>query len=261
MMQKPSGKRRVFSDRGAFVLHYPKHTFAPPVIALLLSGALFGQAASRLGSTHIHGKVEYSHEGTPAPGTELTFQNAGITQTVTTNQDGQYQVDLPPALYTMTAKGGSFGEYDRPLFRAAPGKDLNLNVQMPADLTCDYVLPAPGHAPLRHSNDVDACGGARDTFPAPEGNTPFEIAIRYQSRRKTDLGFVYYVAKTAPSYDPQVEVAYNVFTLHANRVVFDVRDHTVSASVYVISEWADGATKRAESLRVKLANGQATVIP
>jgi lipopolysaccharide export system protein LptA len=56
-------------------------------------------------------------------------------------------------------------------------------------------------------------------------------------------------------------VAYNLFSLQADHVVYNVKFRTVEAigNVVVVNE--SGATQRAESMTLRIKNGQAIPLP
>jgi hypothetical protein len=56
-------------------------------------------------------------------------------------------------------------------------------------------------------------------------------------------------------------VAYNLFTLQADHIVYDVQRSTLEAMGDVVVENADGTTQRADSMTFKIENGEATLLP
>jgi hypothetical protein len=54
-----------------------------------------------------------------------------------------------------------------------------------------------------------------------------------------------------------VFVAYNLFTLRADRVVYDVQSRTLEATGNVVAENADGTIQRADSMKFRVENGEA----
>lgn len=232
-------------------------------VGLVCSVALFSAALwPQTSSAHLHGQVAFSASDL-APGAELTFRNDKTERTAMTDQNGHYEVDLPVGEYTMTAKvffrGVLLQEQDRPLFQIASPKDLSLNVRMGPNVYCDHILPTDEPA-QKPDPDAWICGGARDVFPVPAGKLPFELAIRYNSRKETEQGFVYNAGEHQPALDLAAEASYNLFTLHAAKMLYIVRDHVIDASGGVVAEWADGPTKRADSMRIKIENGEAVVL-
>jgi hypothetical protein len=110
-------------------------------------------------------------------------------------------------------------------------------------------------------SDVIVCGGV-DLFPIPsEDRVPFQLLIRYQTRRRTDQKHIYSSDKVPRGSEVPVFVAYNLFTLRANAVIYDERLETLKASGNVVVERPDGTTQRSESISIKIGNGEATPLP
>ena len=66
------------------------------------------------------------------------------------------------------------------------------------------------------------------------------------------------VPKTVVLPNSPVFVAYNLFTLRAERVVYDVQSKTLQATGNVVTVDADGATRRADSMTLEIENGRVT---
>jgi lipopolysaccharide assembly outer membrane protein LptD (OstA) len=56
-------------------------------------------------------------------------------------------------------------------------------------------------------------------------------------------------------------VAYNLFTLQADRVDYDVQNRTLEATGNVATVSPNGVTQHADSLTFKFANGEASRLP
>jgi hypothetical protein len=191
---------------------------------------------------------------------------------VSADKNGFYETDLPAGIYTMTAQDLSklHYKYVRPPFLVASSTGVTLNVTFYAGLSCDLKSPTP--------EDVrNACEGI-DIFPIPsKDNVPFQISIQYSSRRPTDRGCEYsglkisvrpigrgddYSSpKTPADLKIRVFVAYNLFTLQADEVVYNVQSQTLKATGHVVVENADGTTHSADAMTFKIENGQATPLP
>jgi hypothetical protein len=161
-------------------------------------------------------------------------------------------------------------EYRRPLFRVASSTGLTFNIILErAQQTCDLVSPVGG-PPQTAVDARNACGGW-DSFPVPsEDHVPFELSIQFGHREATDHVSIYdgtwnpstepsYVYRSGwnPSSSSPVFVAYNLFTLRANHVVYDVQARTLHATGNVVVVNADGVTERCDSMRFKIENGGA----
>ena len=248
-----------------------KLTSLTMVVVLLACTALFGQSAPPVTSPqtfHIQGEIRY-YNNSPTPGAGVTFEGDNISKTVSADKNGFYETDLPVGIYTMTALDLSklHYKYVRPPFRVGSSTNVTLNVTFYAGLSCD--LKSPTEEEVR--ND---CEGV-DLFPIPsKDNVPFQLSIQCSSRRPIDRGCEYSGLKTSlrpigrgDKYSSlktpadlkiRVFVAYNLFTLQADDVVYDVSGRVLKATGNVVVENADGATQRADSITLKIENGQAT---
>jgi len=77
-------------------------------------------------------------------------------------------------------------------------------------------------------------------------------------RRPTGSGYVY-GGDRADSLG-QAGVAYNLFSLEANRVAYDVKNRTIAATGNVVVADGSGRTQHADSIRFKIENGEAIKI-
>jgi hypothetical protein len=236
--------------------------FAPTVVALFVCAALVGQSATpptRVQTFHVQGTIR-AYADSVVPGVQVTFEGEKISKIVSADKGGFYEADLPVGLYTMTAQPlrQSLQEFRRPLFRVGSPTVLTLNVTLdPAGPICDPVMPPPGH-PLPADDGVRMCGGW-DSFPAPsEHDVPFELFIRYRTRRPVDRGYAYNTGEDLFGGETPVFVAYNLFTLHADHAVYDVHGRMLKATGNVVVESADGVTQHVGSMTFKIENGEAT---
>ena len=84
---------------------------------------------------------------------------------------------------------------------------------------------------------------------------PFELSIRYGSRTPNGSTYSYGGEKTR-QYESPVLVSYNLFSLQADMVTYDVKHGTIAASGSVVMADELGATQRAESATFKIEDGQ-----
>ncbi|MGA7223476.1 MAG: hypothetical protein WA603_08700 [Candidatus Acidiferrales bacterium] len=183
---------------------------------------------------------------------EVRFEGEGLKRTVSTDEKGFYEAELPLDAYTMAVEplGSRSQDYQRPLFRALSPMSLTFNVTLDGTISCEPLLPAPGSVPA----DFSPCQELH-VFPAPSADgTPFQIYIRFLAQWKTDRGYRY-----GADHNP-VFVAYNLFTLRAERVVYDAQNRTIEATGNVIEQNVDGSTWHADAVTVKFENGQATPV-
>jgi hypothetical protein len=230
-------------------------------ILLMTTASLRGQSEAAR-PVHVHGIVRAFADSTGSRA-QIRFDGDVYSKTLAVREGDSYDVDLPGGLYTLTVqpRGSRQQEFRRPLFRAASGTSLALNAVIdPSGPTCDKLNPPEGQT-LSTDSDVIFCGGV-DLFPVPsEDKVPFQVLIRYQTRRRTDQGHVYSSDKVPRGLEVPVFVAYNLFTLRANAVVYDEPRETLKATGKVVVERPDGTTQRAESMTIKIANGEGTPLP
>jgi hypothetical protein len=230
------------------------------IVLLLFCSTLLAQNADYgLLAFHIQGNIR-SYADTPISSAEVTFKGDVITMIVSSDENGFYTAKLPVGLYTMTVKPvqRSLQRYRRPLFRATSPTSLTFNITLdPAGPFCDIKKPVPGQPPPA-DDDVRICGGA-DSFQVPsQDEVPFDLYIQYETRRPTERGYTYNTGDHLPGSQSAVFVAYNLFTLQADHVVYDVRDRTLEATGNVIVESSDGTVQHDDSLIFKIENGEAT---
>jgi hypothetical protein len=231
-------------------------------VALVTFAVLSAPLRAQLQTFHISGTIRTPNDSI-LPGANVTFDGAGATKTVSANNAGFYEADLPVGLYTMTAQSPTqrqLQKYQRPLFRVAASTSLTLNITLDlAEPNCDPVMSVSGHA-LTLDEYRNACGGW-DFIPIPSSeNIPFQLFIRYGGRRLSEGGYIYSDRKLPDGKETLVFVAYNLFTLRAERVVYDAQHRILKATGNVIVMPEQGTTHRADSMSFRMENGQATLL-
>jgi hypothetical protein len=239
---------------------------ANTVAALLLSASPLTSfcsspmmAAAVSQTTHIRGFVR-SHKNVVVTPADLTFRADAFSKTISVDARGFYDTELPVGLYTLYVlprSGERLEDFHHPLF-SVPSNDISLNLYVaPFPPDCDRVGPPPG-AGSTATRDVVICGG-EDSFAVPsEDETPFELDIRYQTRRHGEQGSPEYSSEEVPQgHEVPVFLAYNLFTLRAQKVVYDTRLQTLTATGDVVAERSDGTTMRGNSARFRIENGAA----
>jgi lipopolysaccharide export system protein LptA len=224
-----------------------------------------GQAipTTRLQTFHVKGTIALTH-GAVVPRASISFQSKGFDKTVTANEAGVYEGDLPLGIYRMSAQSREFRTYNRPLLRAISPKPITLGVTVyPFRNNCDLLGTFVDGKPLNlDETRKNLCGG-EDSFPDSSDRDPlFQLYIRYPKRKPTDQGYDYGGDKlTAFDFDIPVFVEYNVFSLQAKEVIYNVQTRIIKAigNVVVMDE-SGGATQRAKSMSFQLKNGQATLL-
>jgi len=234
-----------------------------PIAVLLLYTSLLGQSPAspdRPRTVRVQGLIESTNDSV-VPGTEVAFHGEQVSRTVVSDDKGFYHIDLPVGLYTMTAARhgyGSLQKYSRPLFQIGLQPTLVLNITLyPERCCCDIVL-RPGVEPTPEqlaSTQKDACGG-EDSFPIPsENGVQFQVYVRYPRRSLADRGYLYTGDQiTTNSYAP-ARVEYNLFTLEAEQVLYDVEHRKLEASGHVVVVDESGKSQSANSMIFKFENG------
>ena len=274
-----------------------KLILSAPFLLLAASGALFGQASSQhLPATfHIQGTITSPwdiqastgvliarknltfHGRQPIvsadsggnedlvyiPRTEVTFRGPQMTQTLVVGNKGSYQADLPVGLYKMTVETPALGTakltpYSR-LFRVNSAATVLRSYDLSnVNNNCD-VVPS-GTAEEGPELTKDACGG-EDAFPLPGNDgTALELSIRYAFRTRVGKNYAYRRSggQMLPNYRTPVFVAYDLFTLEADEVSYDLQKHTIVAKGDVVISGGSGNSKPTASLRFKIKDGQVT---
>ena len=212
----------------------------------------FGQVApTRTETFHVEGTIK-DRLGAVIPGATITFQSEKLSRTVTTNNIGFYEAVLPLGEYTMTAQSQGFRPYRRPLFRVASPLSVRFEIILPIEKNINRVVVGtdPGPPPY--------CGEESFSVPSKEG-VPFQLYIRYGGLRSTTGETLEYRGdKTA--YDDPVFVAYNLFSLQAERVIYDVKNRTMEATGNVVLADESGKTRHVDEINLRFDNGQAAAV-
>lgn len=241
--------------------------FTTPVAAILLfGGTLFGQLASppsRPQTFHVWGTIKDPLAGV-IPGVKVTFQSEPLTTTVTTNKVGVYEADLPLGDYSMTAQGPrGFRFYRRPLFRVTSPATVVLNATLLVGNPCgDITIFNSSGEPITDEQWKASTENCRreELIQIPSGDgTPFQLSILYGSRALVGSTYSYNGEKTH-QYEAPVFVTYNLFSLHADKVIYDAENRTIEASGNVVAVNEVGTDQRADSMVFKIENGQVTLL-
>jgi len=190
----------------------------------------------------------------PLPRTQITFSGEEGTKTLTVDERGFYQADLAFGTYKMRAHGPMVRPYVR-LFRVKSPAKIVLNGTLYwARTTCDILVG--GDAPEQQVQETkDACGG-EDSFPVPsKDGTPFQLYIQYPKRRAANRGYIY-TSDRAAEPDVAVCVAYNLFSLEADTVLYDVKTRTILATGHVVTADGSGRTRHADSAGFTIRDGE-----
>jgi hypothetical protein len=215
-------------------------------------------------TVRVHGTIRAS-TGSIVPRAEVTFKSEQVTKTVFSDSRGSYAAQLPVGAYTMTASWAGVEKYRRPLFRAASPKTIVLDVILyPPLRSCDpgsIIVSRPDgtteNKTVGTADDRrDECGGW-DRFPIFSGEDgSFELFVRYFNRRRTD-GERHYDG----GFRNPVLVTFNLFTLTADHVTYDMGSRTLLASGNVTTTDGAGASTGANSMKFRIAKDSVLRLP
>jgi len=199
----------------------------------------------------------------PLPRVEVTFHGADMTKTIKVDDKGFYQAELTFGLYKMTVHGPKLGQvtltpYVR-IFRVkSPGTVvLNGDLYM-ARTNCDAIVNGDTEEQKKEAWK-NICGG-EDSFPIPSrDDTPLELYIQYPQRKISHHDYEYKINKIAEP-DVPVFVAYNLFSLQAESVQYNVLSHTLTASGNVLTEDGSGTTRHADSIALKIKDAKVIIL-
>jgi len=236
-----------------------------PLAVLLFCSTLFGQPArpaTQPQTFHVRGTITDPLEAVIRE-VKVTFRNEQLSKTVTTNDVGFYEADLTLGNYTMTAQSPSFRFYRRPLFRVTSPATVVLNATLLVGNPCGHMIIVNGSGePVTDEQWEAATEHCRReeliSIPSVNG-LPFQPSILYGSR--TPIGATYsYAGEKTPQYETPVFVAYNLFSLRADKVTYDAQKRIIEASGNVVAVNETGATQRADSMSFKIENGQVALL-
>jgi hypothetical protein len=230
---------------------------ATVLVSIVLAVDCLGQASAPAPLTRaaqVRGTIA-DPVGALVPGAEVTFDRQGSQNVVTADDAGFYSVDLPPGDYTMTVKFRGFKTYRRPLFRALAATIVVFDVALQIGRCGDMVI-----VPSTEEHIEEATRSCRqeDRFPAPSSDgVPFEVLISFGVR--SDRGNVHIYEREARPSNAPVFVAYNVFSMRADKVTYDTKVEILQASGNVLVQDESGE-RHVGSISLRIADGRATQI-
>lgn len=211
---------------------------------------------------HVRGKIVDSY--TAIAGAEVKFEGSNTTETVSSDRQGFYRTELPVGTYSMTVTNGA-AYYKRPLFRVSSPKTIVLDVTLSRLVrSCDPgVIGVTRPDGMAYTETVgtpddlrDKCGGW-DRFPIFSGKGgSFELFVRYDSRRRNDGRRVYDSGFRSP-----VLVAFNLFTLTADHVTFDITSRTLVATGNVTTTNGSAGSTRTNSAKFRIGPARVLRLP
>ena len=188
------------------------------------------------------------------PKARIGFQSKQLDGSLPANDAGVYETELPLGDYTMTVQSPGFRPYRRPLFRVTAPASLTFDVTLTVASTCDLVVVPP--TPENQAAAEKEFCLHEDLFPLPsKDGVQYQLYIRYVRHTAVGDKNAYSGAKY-PNEDP-VFVAYNLFSLQADRVTYDSTNRIIEASGNVLVVNESGAPQRGDYASFKMEDGQA----
>jgi hypothetical protein len=225
---------------------------------LLVCPMLLAQSATpatQVRTFHVRGTIKDSTGGAVRDTkVNVTFQNDKLSVTVPTNESGIYEVDLPFGVYTMSANGSYgalFRPYRRPEFRVMSPINITLNATL---AHTSRLIARYGPSPVVTASDITHYDGDFFSIPSEDGE-PFRLYISYVKRVRSDY-YYDYTGDNEPPYEDFVFAAYNLFSLQANTVHYDMESRRLEAHGNVVVEDESGQ-HRAYSMTFRFENGKA----
>jgi hypothetical protein len=242
-----------------------RFAFATSSVIFLFCAALSGQAtpATQVRTFHVRGTVR-DFTGAPIRDVraQVTFRNAKLSQIVSTSEAGTYETDLPLGIYTMHVEALQFRSYRRPEFRMMKPINITINVVLARVPPTRGVFNREyGALPPRREGASNITYHDGDFFSIPSSDgAPLRLYISYVKRIRTDYSYDY-AGDDDPPYEDPVFVAYDLFSLRANTVLYDMESRRLDARGNVVVEDGSGRRNAAAVMSFKIENGRATALP
>lgn len=268
-MNEAEEKSRILKTAGCGTVHYSSAKGSATLqirgailTVLLACLSLSAQSApTHSGTFRVRGTVR-GFADSVMPRAEVTFKSERITKTVSSDSRGVYRAELPVGAYTMTASWAGEEKYRRPIFRVKSKRTITLDIILyPDPPDCDtlvWTLVSPNGTytgGLDPDGYRDVCGGQDDLPISSKDGPSFDLLVQYGSRHRSASENTY----SSYIHLGPVFVAYNLFSLEADKVVYDMKDRTIAASGNVVVSDGSGTTHHADSLGFRIEDGQ--VIP
>jgi hypothetical protein len=139
---------------------------------------------------------------------------------------------------------------------------VSFDITLPVAPTCDIQIVGKSGEQATQAEWEDAVQQlcTRDEFipVSPKGTSGFDLYVRYGKRPRSGEEVREYV-RGDKVYDDPVFVAYNLFSLRADTVVYHPRMQTLEATGNVVADDESGEC-RAAWMSFKLENGKATPV-
>ena len=212
------------------------------IVGLVLS-SIIPAAAQQTGKVQI---TSLNLKEEIVPFIDVVIEGNGIRRELRTKGVGdEYEhaglVELPVGIYRVTTRKGVYFDFHRAPFRVQPGTVTNINIspvlhvrtqELMSDGSDRYLLsPKPAY----------------DVYSVPHSDNAISIMVRYDKKRKRGEYVDYGGGR-------EVMVSYDALAIYADKIRFDRKTFTLTASGDVIVE--DGTQRiKANSVTVRFKNG------
>jgi len=210
---------------------------------------------TRFKTFRVQGTITDSNDAV-IPRVEVAFRSKSFDKTVYTDRLGAYVAELPVGDYTMVAEMRQFRPYRRPFFRVTSGRHLHFDIRLDIQPTCDMVVVSSD--PEQREADWRRLCFHEEFFAVPtKEEIPFELYVQY-GKRSVEGDLYAYTGDQILHYD-QVFIAYNMFSLLADRIIYDVKTRTVQATGNVVVTDESGGLRRTNSASFRMEDGNAVL--
>jgi hypothetical protein len=227
------------------------------LVVLLLCETLFGQGfalAPQPQTFHVTGTIT-DPNGAVIAGAKVRFQREQAKTIVVTSGSGVYEADLSLDDYTMAAEVAYFRPYRRPLFRVSTRINLIFNIVLSVASSCDVVIVGPATGQDWAAAEEEFCLHEEFFQASSTDGVPYQVYIRYVKRSAVGDRHTY-TSQKFPNED-RVFLAYNLFSLQADKVSYDEKSRIVEASGNVVVEDESGTSGPADHASFKMVEGRA----
>ena len=187
---------------------------------ILLLGADFTVQAQQTALGKVTGCV-FDQQDALILGNEVTIENQSFRKSVMPNpEDGKYTFEVPPGIYTVTTKQGTWYSVKRAAFlvRANETTVINLNPTIRVKAIFLEVTSKGVREPVEYNREPKY-----EEF-LPFSDSPFNVVVEYQKRKRNGLVSEYNNAK----------LTYNNLSVYADTLRVDKNKLLVEAKGNVI---------------------------
>jgi hypothetical protein len=233
------------------------------VLASLAYAVSVAQSTAQPTNVHVSGKITDQTDAL-VPGVEVTFENGKLSKTVTTNDQGSYEADLPPGDYVMNVHGPhGFRIYHRPTFRLQRPRAVLNGTLLVGNRCGDMVVVNKSGEPVTKEQWETAAAAfnclGEEEIAIPSATLPLALFVRYGTRSENEA-VRSFIGEADRFREAPVFVDYNLFSLHSDKVTYDLRNHVVEGIGHAVAVDGLGTERHGDTLTFKLEDGEAAVL-